>query len=208
LIWQAVTGATSYSLAYSTSTTDPWTNIYNITNAYYSFTSDLLSDQTYYWQVRAVVASTPKDSSIFSKRWSFSTSTGIPIHISPANSSVGLVLTPTLDWSDVTGAVSYTLQYSTTYDFSSGTTTITRLTNSAYTFPSNLSTLTWYYWRVKTVFARQSESDYSIYWSFRTYGTGNWWGKVTTYSGRPFPGATVHLQILVRSLSLRLRLYL
>jgi hypothetical protein len=57
--------------------------------------------------------------------------------------------TPALDWNDASGVSSYTLQYDTDSAFGSPT-TVTGLTTSGYTIPSDLSGGT-YYWRILSV---------------------------------------------------------
>ena len=56
--------------------------------------------------------------------------------------------TPTLDWSDVSDASTYTLEYADNDDFT-GSTTVTSLTASEFTFATVLA-LDTYYWRVKS----------------------------------------------------------
>jgi len=72
--------------------------------------------------------------------------------------------TPSLDWADVTGANTYTLQYSNQSDFSSKT-EVTGLQESAYTIPSALPDGAWY-WRVKAV---------------DSAGTAGWWSWTDSF---------------------------
>ena len=69
---------------------------------------------------------------------------------------------PTLDWSDVTGATSYTLQYASDAAFTVNDVTVAGLAVSEYTFSTPLADGT-YFWHVR---ALGSESDYSATDSF------------------------------------------
>ena len=66
---------------------------------------------------------------------------------------------PSLDWSDATGAISYTVEWANNAGFTNST-TATGLTTSTYTFPTRLADGT-YHWRVKSVGAGGLESSFS-----------------------------------------------
>ena len=81
--------------------------------------------------------------------------------------------TPTLDWSDATGATSYTLQYADNAGFTDAI-EVTDIGASRYTIPVYLGDAT-YYWRVKSVDADGLESAYSASDSFVIIPTfGEW----------------------------------
>ena len=82
----------------------------------------------------------------------------LPVGLTPYTPDPTNDNTPSLDWDDVTGAATYTLQYSGQSDFSVKT-EVTGLTESSCTISPALSDGTWY-WRVKAVDAE---------------GTAGWW---------------------------------
>ena len=110
--------------------------------------------------------------------WSFTTGDcGVvtvpdpPTLISPANGSSDTSCTPTLDWSDSTGATSYTVQVSTDSAFTS-TVVNQSTTASNYTIPNGtLSSHTVYYWRANASNSAGT-SGWSAVWSFTTGDCG------------------------------------
>ena len=84
-------------------------------------------------------------------------------------------LSITLDWSDVTGATSYTLEYANNSGFT-GSTTVTGVTASQYTFSSPPADGT-YYWRVKAV-GSGVESSFSAANNFAIIPTFTEWTVV------------------------------
>lgn len=91
-----------------------------------------------------------------------------PSIIAPTNNATGVSLTPTIDWSDVSGADSYQLQVSTNSGFTNIIVNLEALAASQYTVPSGvLSSNTQYFWRVTAL----NEFGYSVIggpWSFTT----------------------------------------
>ena len=75
------------------------------------------------------------------------TSLPTPVLVGFAGSSFDPNATPDLDWGDVAGASTYSLQYATQSDFSDST-EVTGLTASVYSFGGKLGDDT-YYWRVR-----------------------------------------------------------
>ena len=67
--------------------------------------------------------------------------------------------TPTLEWSIVEGADSYTVQYSDNSDFNNAT-EVTGIVSTSYDIPSALSDGTWY-WRVKAIDVAGNESEWN-----------------------------------------------
>jgi len=103
----------------------------------------------------------------------------LPVSLTPYTPDPTHDNTPSLEWDDVTGAATYTLQYSDQSDFSVNT-EVTGITESNYTIPSALSDGTWF-WRVKAIDAE---------------GTAGWWSwtddfvvdtlaPIATISGMP-----------------------
>jgi len=72
-----------------------------------------------------------------------------PALISPVNDSIGLTTLPTFSWGTVTGAISYTIEISTSTTFSIITQTISNV-SSPYTLTTPLAQDLIYFWRVKT----------------------------------------------------------
>lgn len=90
-----------------------------------------------------------------------------PALVSPVNNSIGQSLTPTLDWNDITGALTYEVQVSTDSLFGTTLVNQTGLTSSQYTIPSSvLSNFTKYYWRARG--NNGTPGPWSAVWHFRT----------------------------------------
>lgn len=95
-----------------------------------------------------------------------------PTLISPPDGSTGVSLTPTLDWSDVTGATTYGVQVSTNANFTSLVVNQSGLTTSQYTVGSGtLSNNTTYFWRANATNGLGT-SPYSLIWFFTTGTVG------------------------------------
>jgi len=92
----------------------------------------------------------------------------VPTLLSPANGTIDLSVTPTLDWNDVPSAVSYRVQVSTNASFSIILYDTNALTSSQITVPSGLlNTNTQYFWRV-CASNTAGTSAYSGVWDFTT----------------------------------------
>jgi fibronectin type 3 domain-containing protein len=121
---------------------------------------------TYYWRVMA------KDtigSSAWSDAWSFTTGSGIlatPQLIEPADEKKGESIVPTLSWTNVTGATSYTLHVARDSNFRRELIEVTGISRSSYTL-SELAKQETYYWRVRATNGKDS-SDWSQVWKFTT----------------------------------------
>jgi subtilisin family serine protease len=159
--WSDASGATSYTIQvdnnsdFSTpeATNSPTTSTYT--------PGANLAYGTYYWRVLATNAF---GSSAYTASWSviIGTVPAAPTLLLPANASSTSDLTPTFDWSDVSGATSYTIQIDNTSNFSSPEYTNSP-TVSTYTPAANLAVGTWY-WRVLTTNTFGS-SAYTTGWS-------------------------------------------
>ncbi len=164
--WNASTGAVSYSLQIASDT--GFTNL--AYNQSISGTSQSVSGLTgltkYYWRLRSVNG---QGSSNWTGRWSFTTAVGgtapsIPLLASPSDNATELAIPPTLAWNSSTGAVTYTLQVSTSNTFASlfySDSTLTGISKQI----AGLANSTLYYWRVN---AKNSygTSNWSNIWSF------------------------------------------
>ena len=152
LAWNASTGATSYGLQVSTSSSFSTTvvNQTGITGTSYAVPSgELLNNTTYYWRVNATNAAGTSAWSTAPEFHNGCCSACSPNPFSPANGATGVSRTPTLTWSASSGATSYRVQVSTSSSFS--TTVVNQsVTTTSYTIPSGsrLSATTTYYWRV------------------------------------------------------------
>lgn len=90
-----------------------------------------------------------------------------PTPLLPANSSSNLNVKFNIDWTSVSGAVSYELQLDTNSAFTAPVTIQTMY--SAYTI-NNLMYGTTYYWRVRAKNATNQFSAWSDVWNFTTKG--------------------------------------
>jgi hypothetical protein len=180
LDWGDVTGATSYTAQVSTNSNFSTTvvNQSGLTSSQYTIPGGLSNNTLYYWRANATNTSS---TSPWSSVWSFTTLTGggglsAPNLLSPANGATNQPLTPALDWSDVTGATSYTVQVSTNSNFSTTVVNQSGLTTSQYAVPSGLSNNTLYYWRANATNG-STTSPWSSVWNFTTLtsgGSGQW----------------------------------
>jgi hypothetical protein len=144
----------------------------NITQSQYQVTlqNNLQYNTKYYWRVNATNSA---GTGPYSSVWNFTTSVappGPPTLIYPPNTSTGIPVTFTFQWSDVTGATDYRIQVSTSNTFNS--TVIDQYpTLSEYTVPPGILTgFTQYYWRVAS---RNSGGlgGWSSVWTFTTQQT-------------------------------------
>ncbi|MBK9452900.1 MAG: hypothetical protein IPN95_26455 [Bacteroidetes bacterium] len=169
LDWNNATDATYYEYRYSTSPsmTSPVTGTVVGSSV---ATAGLLNSTTYYWQVRSLNGSIV---SAWSNPWSFTTVAplGTPVPVGPTNGVVNqLYPSLLLDWSDVTGAVTYEFQWSTDPNFLTGVTTGTSGASNGNA--TGLLPNTIYYWQVR-VWDGTTWSSWSVTWSFTTHPIPN-----------------------------------
>jgi hypothetical protein len=175
LDWSDVAGADTYQLQVSTSSSFT-TNVISIgtlTASTYTVPSGVLSSNTqYYWRVTAL---NEFGFSAAAGPWSFTTiplPPAAPNLLSPVNGATGTSLTPLLDWQDVAGATTYSLQVSTNSGFSSTVVNQTGLASSQYTVPGGtLQNNVLYYWRVSAV-NPGGQGGWSAVWNFRPAPSG------------------------------------
>ena len=167
LLWAAVSGASSYRVQVSTSSTFAGTVVDDstLTSALKAI-GPLSNGTTYYWHVNAKSAG---GISAWSETWTFTTippPTAAPTLVSPSNAATNQPLSLSLTWNPVVGAVTYRVQLSTSSAF-----TGTVVDDSMLTSPSvpvgPLSSNSTYYWRVNTSNAGGA-SAWSTQWSFTT----------------------------------------
>ncbi|MCX6134195.1 MAG: fibronectin type III domain-containing protein [Ignavibacteriales bacterium] len=167
LSWTSSSGATSYRLQVSTSSSFSTTVVNDSTLTGTSQTVGPLNNGTlYYWRVNAKNSG---GTSSYSSTYSFTTIIAAPTAPTltlPANNATSVSVTPSLTWNQVSGATSFTLQVSTTSAFTSFTFNQSGLTTTSGT-ASGLTNNTTYYWRVSATNAGGT-SQYSSAWTFTT----------------------------------------
>ncbi len=171
LDWNDVPGASNYEIQIATdgAFADILIYLQSLTSSSYSILDgQLLSGNTYYWRTKAKDGSNISD---WSETWSFTAFAGplaAPNLLTPLNNSENNLIAPSLDWSDVSGAVSYSVQISTNESFTSTVINQSGLTQSNYSVSAGaLSYDTKYYWRVNAA-DNFRESSWSDIWNFRT----------------------------------------
>jgi subtilisin family serine protease len=169
LSWAASTGAATYNLEYSTSSSfaSGVVAASGITTTSRAI-SGLANSTVYYWRVSAT---NTIGTSAWSAVSSFTTVAPLAIPVaptlsSPANLSTNIAIAPTLSWAAVTTAVSYNLEYSTSSTFASNVTSIPGINTTSRAI-SGLANNTTYYWRVSATNA-SGTSAWSAVRSFTT----------------------------------------
>ena len=109
LNWTAASGAQSYEVQYKLSSASNWTSVTGITTTNYTLNS-LSSSSAYQWQVRTRCSSSSTSSFVPSTPVSFTTLVNC---VTPTglNASSIAQTTATLNWTAVSGAASYNIQY-------------------------------------------------------------------------------------------------
>jgi hypothetical protein len=166
--WYDVPGATSYQIQVFQGV-NVILDQSGITISQYQVVSNVLQNNTYYyWRVRAMNST---QTSPWSSQWDFTTIVAglpAPTLISPANNSINISLTTILDWSDVTGAVSYRVQVATDSLFNSLVLNIPGLGGSQYSVQTGqINPGTKYWWRARASNGTV-EGSYSEIWNFTT----------------------------------------
>jgi len=147
--WNDCAGATSYGLQiFSGSFTV--LNVNGILLSEYTTTPNKFTPNTYYYC--RINATGPGGTSQWSQLFNFSTPQpppNPPNLLYPADSAEFISLAPVMDWSDVSGAMTYRIQISTSPMFNPVILNVNGLTNSGYSVQIGiLSICTRYYWRV------------------------------------------------------------
>jgi len=139
--WSAVSGVIGYSYEYKPSTSSTWSGLVNTSSNSINLTG-LSSGLSYDWRVRS--RCTANNSAFSQSGFSTTSSCSVPGSLSSANISTNGV---TLNWSTVSGASGYTIEYklSTSSSWSGSTTSSTNtLSLTGLTAGSN------YDWRVQS----------------------------------------------------------
>ena len=166
--WGAATGAATYSLHISDSSTFSDTVVIQTGIAGIAFPlSGLNSITKYYWRVNATNVN---GTSPWSAGWSFTTTLDKPTLLSPSNAlSPAQQSSVTMNWNPVSGATSYTMQISTALTFATTVRNQTGLTGTN-TSVDSLPSGTIYYWRANGS-NPGGAGTWSSVWSFSTdYG--------------------------------------
>ncbi len=167
LSWGAVTGAASYSILVSASssfgtTVSSQTGITGLTAA----VGGLANSTSYYWEVNATNIG---GTSAWSGAWSFTTvipAPAAPLLTLPTNNAIGQAISLTLTWGTVITASSYELQISIASDFTSTIIDQSGL-SAASQLISGLSNSGLYYWRVNAANIG-GNGLWSAAWNFTT----------------------------------------
>jgi hypothetical protein len=134
----------------------------------YQHTGVLLSNQVYFWRVRAINA---VDTTAWTERY-FNTGSGTvllpttPTLSLPADGATGIPSTVTLEWDPATNADLYFYEYADNPSFFSS---VSAITADTFALISGLSSSnTTYYWRVRAISGTSIYSNYSVTWDFTT----------------------------------------
>lgn len=126
--------------------------------------SELETNATYYWRVRATDTNNVKGP--WSEIWSFKTGPKRPVHISPANNSGGHQAPLLLDWSEIEG-YKYDLQVSLKPEFSGPFVVELSSVDDHRHELATVETNKTYYWRVRAVL-NDTTSPWTEPWNFST----------------------------------------
>jgi hypothetical protein len=164
------TGEAGFKVERKKAGTVTWAQVATVgtDNHTYSNTTGLTANTQYFYRVRAYLGTTLN--SAYSDNASATTGPLAPTLASPAINATSQSVTPTLDWSDTAGAVSYRVQVSTVATFASTAVdqSVSGATNSTYTVVSALNPGTQYFWRVNATNGTLSTSAWSLVRSFTT----------------------------------------
>ena len=161
LDWSGIAGISNYDYEWDT------VSSFNSSQYYYASigatsqvnTSNLRFGTKYFWRVRARHAA---DTTEWSAVWYFTTIDYLN-HLSPANNSFGVSLSPVLDWTGISGILGYEYRYSEYSNFSNasqfsiGAISQATLSGIGYGFQ--------YYWQVRAFHATDT-SEWSLPWNF------------------------------------------
>ncbi|MBI3005412.1 MAG: T9SS type A sorting domain-containing protein [Ignavibacteriales bacterium] len=170
LSWNAVSGASSYRLQVSTSSSFSSLAVNDSGLTEISRQVGPLSNETaYFWRVSAENTDGISD---WSTVWGFTTVPLPPVVttlLSPADGSTLQPTTLTLSWDASSGAISYRLQVSTSSSFTSTIVDDSTVTSTSSEVGPLLNATT-YHWRVNATNSGGT-SDWSSVWRFTTIGT-------------------------------------
>ena len=128
-----------------------------------------LPNETYYWRVKVQDVT---GSSEWSEAWSFTTGSGrlaAPQLVFPMDGTKGVSTSPTMEWGQTKGALSYAVEYGQDKNFKKDVILVEGIEKTSVTLQNLLANET-YYWRVSAKDSTGS-SDWSLEASFTT-GSG------------------------------------
>jgi hypothetical protein len=168
LSWNSSPAATSYQYCYDTSNNSSCDGAWVSTGSISVVLSVLISNTTYYWQVRAnnAISSTEADGGSW---YSFTTgiAPGVFGKTNPTNGAIEQPITPTLSWSISPAATSYRYCYDTSDDGACDNSWV--VTSSTTVALSALDYNKRYYWQVWAINTVSStEADSGNWFSFTT----------------------------------------
>ncbi|PLW92907.1 MAG: hypothetical protein C0592_08380 [Marinilabiliales bacterium] len=178
LDWYAHYGVDLYQMQLDTTNLFNSASLVTIDKAYintsssnsdtYQHTGVLLSNQVYWWRVRAINA---VDTTAWTQRY-FNTGSGTvllpttPTLSMPADGTTGVPTSVTLEWNPATNADLYFYEYADNPSFFSS---VSAITADTFALVSGLSSSnTTYYWRVRAIAGTSIYSNYSATWDFTT----------------------------------------
>lgn len=163
LDWSSVTGATYYDVECDTSINfDSPIYSYNSTTSSYFYESGLQYGATYYWRARARHSA---DTTEWSEIRSFTTSDILSL-VSPTDGALDQDVYLQLDWTGLTGTVTYQVAVDTLNSFDSPVYQMYETGNS-YQYINSLHYGTEYFWKVRACHANDT-SSWSAIRSFTT----------------------------------------
>jgi hypothetical protein len=167
LVWQPTSGASAYrvQLSLSADFTNKLVDSTGVQSTFYIL-PQLLTSERYYWRVSALNLA---GESAWSETRTFRTvvvTPAVPVLLTPINNLENAKTPLLLDWSNVQGATSYSVEVSTDSSFETIVFSSNGQAASAYLLTALLPQTT-YYWRVR---ARNLAGlgDWSEVWSFTT----------------------------------------
>jgi hypothetical protein len=169
LHWKKLSGATAYRLRVSTNPTFASGIVFDDSTLVDTLrtVSGLLDGSTYYWRVAGRQGGGEGPAS--STR-SFSTVTGSPAPVSPANGVSGLVSPVTFVWQKVAGALTYHFQLASDSTFQSGFVKNDSTLTDTSRIVVGMATGQRYYWRMSAK-TGAGPTSFSPAWALRMQGT-------------------------------------
>jgi hypothetical protein len=143
----------------------------DITDTTYEITNELSTNANYYWRVEAY--NIDNVTSGYSEVWKFTTKEIIPdppTTIYPLANNNNVARRDDYIWSSVDEAITYTLQISTSENFTTLVIDQKNIYDTTYhlTEAQMLDEFTDYYWRVKTILLSGSETEWSVSVKYKT----------------------------------------
>ena len=177
--WSDVAGAATYRIQVDDSSTFSSPFVVNQVVTASNFTApSLTAGRRYWWRVRGISASGTNGPLSTVRRFipgGGGTPTpppapAAPTLVSPANGATGVTQPVSLDWSDVSGAVSYTVEIDDSSSFTTPLVVSQSVNGSLFTAPSLAATQHW--WRVRAVNSTGTAGSFSTVRSFTPQGSG------------------------------------